>query len=61
MFVENYRRENTESIMGGSPSTLNPIPYPKISDEDWRVWSICSCRSDPSTSIKLPSLNRDTG
>ena len=29
MFVENYRRENTESIMGGSPSTLNPDPLPK--------------------------------
>ena len=40
MFVENYRRENTESIMGGSPSTLNLIPYPKISDEDWRVWNL---------------------
>lgn len=40
MFVENYRQENTESIMGGSPSVPNPIPYPKISDEDWRVWNL---------------------
>jgi hypothetical protein len=36
MFVENYRLENAESIMGGGEAT--PIPYPKISDEDWRVW-----------------------
>ncbi len=40
MFVENYRQENTESIMVGGPSALSPIPYPKISDEDWRVWNL---------------------
>jgi hypothetical protein len=37
MFVENYRRENAESIMAGGESS--PPPYPRISDEDWRVWS----------------------
>lgn len=36
MFVENYRRENDKSIMTGGGA--RPIPYPKISDEDWRVW-----------------------
>jgi hypothetical protein len=38
MFVENYRRENAESIMGGGEA--RPIPYPKISEEDWRVWNV---------------------
>jgi len=37
MFVENYRRENAESIMAGGESAQ--VPYPKISDEDWRVWA----------------------
>lgn len=37
MFVENYRRENAESMMAGGESS--PLPYPKISDGDWRVWS----------------------
>jgi hypothetical protein len=37
MFVENYRRENAESIMAGGESS--PPPYPRISDEGWRVWS----------------------
>jgi hypothetical protein len=37
MFVENYRRDNAESIMAGSEAI--PIPYPRISDEDWRVWA----------------------
>ena len=38
MFVENYRRDNAESIMAGGEA--KPIPYPKISDEDWRVWTL---------------------
>jgi hypothetical protein len=38
MFVENYRQENAESIMAGGDA--RPIPYPKISAADWRVWSI---------------------
>ena len=38
MFVENYRRENIESLMGGN--NASPIPYPKISEEDWRVWNL---------------------
>jgi hypothetical protein len=38
MFIENYRREDAASIMGGSQS--RQIPYPKISRDDWRVWSV---------------------
>ena len=37
MFVENYRRDNAESIMAGGEA--RPMPYPRISDEDWRVWA----------------------
>lgn len=33
MFVENYR---LETMVGGQAQTV--IPYPKISDEDWRKW-----------------------
>lgn len=36
MFVENYRQENGESIMAGGDAC--PIPYPKLSAEDWRAW-----------------------
>ena len=36
MFVENYRRENAELMVAGSDPM--PIPYPKLSAEDWRVW-----------------------
>jgi hypothetical protein len=35
MFVEHYRQENSESIMAGG---ARAIPYPKIAEEDWRVW-----------------------
>jgi len=38
MFIENYRREDAESIMAGGQSVR--IPYPKISQDDWRVWSV---------------------
>ena len=38
MFVENYRSEQVDSFMGGSDAT--PIPYPNISDEDWRAWKL---------------------
>lgn len=38
MFVENYRLENASSIMAGGDATT--IPYPKVSAEDWRVWSL---------------------
>jgi hypothetical protein len=38
MFIENYRREDAESIMAGGQSRT--VPYPKISQDDWRVWSI---------------------
>jgi hypothetical protein len=37
MFVENYRRETAGSIMAGGE--FSPPPYPRISDQDWRVWS----------------------
>ncbi len=37
MFVENYRHEQVDSLMGGN--NARPIPYPKLSDEDWRVWN----------------------
>jgi hypothetical protein len=36
MFVENYRVENAQSLMAGGDAT--PIPYPKISEQDWRAW-----------------------
>ncbi|HWO40209.1 MAG TPA: hypothetical protein VNO43_00200 [Candidatus Eisenbacteria bacterium] len=38
MFVETYRQENAASMMAGGDA--GPIPYPKISEEDWRVWSL---------------------
>ena len=38
MFVENYRREDAASIMAGGESRA--IPYPKISQDDWRVWRV---------------------
>src|ERR1044071_7395346 len=37
MFVENYRSEGSQSIIGGGEA--NPIPYAPISAEDWSVWS----------------------
>jgi len=33
MFVENYR---VDTMIGGQAQSM--IPYPKISDEDWRKW-----------------------
>ncbi len=38
MFVETYRREDTDSTI--PEGELKPIPYPKISAEDWRVWTL---------------------
>jgi hypothetical protein len=38
MFVESYRQENAESLMAGGDAI--PIPYPKLSAEDWRVWNL---------------------
>jgi hypothetical protein len=38
MFIENYGRENAESIMAGAESRV--VPYPNISDEDWRIWNL---------------------
>ncbi len=38
MFVENYRKENAElMLVGGDPA---PIPYLKLSEQDWRVWRV---------------------
>jgi hypothetical protein len=37
MFLENYHRQDAELTMAGGES--GAIPYPKISAEDWRVWS----------------------
>ena len=36
MFIENYRQENSESIMAGGDA--RPIPYPKLSAQDWHAW-----------------------
>jgi hypothetical protein len=36
MFVENYRWKDAESIMAGGDAM--PIPYPKLTVEDWQVW-----------------------
>lgn len=36
MFIENYYKESAESIMG--IGEVKPIPYPRISEDDWRVW-----------------------
>jgi hypothetical protein len=38
MFVENYRLEEPP-LGGGRGLTHEPIPYPTISDEDWKVWT----------------------
>src|SRR5919106_92609 len=38
MFVENYRLEELP-LGGGTAHTNETIPYPRISDEDWKVWT----------------------
>ena len=38
MFVETYREENGGSVMAGGDARR--IPYPKISQEDWRAWTL---------------------
>ena len=38
MFVENYRLEEPP-LGGGTGHTNEAIPYPIISDEDWKVWT----------------------
>src|SRR5439155_27129018 len=40
MFVENYRLEDPP-LGGGTGHTNEAIPYPTISDEDWKVWTTC--------------------
>ena len=37
MLLENYRRDETDTLMGGSDAFL--IPYPIISTEDWKIWA----------------------
>jgi len=53
MFIENYRREDAESIMGGSQA--RQIPYPKISPDDWRVWTVFL----PVRSLNLDKIKLD--
>jgi len=38
MFVENYRLEEPP-LGGGRGLTNEAIPYPTISDDDWKVWT----------------------
>jgi len=38
MFVENYRLEDPP-LGGGTGHTNEAIPYPAISDEEWKVWT----------------------
>ena len=38
MFVEHYRLEEPP-LGGGRGLTNEAIPYPRISDEDWKVWT----------------------
>ena len=63
MFVENYRRENAESIMAGGEA--RPIPYPRISDEDWRVWAtflpVRSHRLDRIAASKFSTTSLNEG
>ena len=37
MFVENYRQETNFLMTGGD---FRPLPYPKISNQDWRAWKL---------------------
>ena len=63
MFVENYRRENAESIMAGAEARA--MPYPRISDEDWRVWTaflpIRSHNLDKTAASKFSTTSLDEG
>ena len=63
MFVENYRRDNAESIMAGGQA--RPIPYPRISNEDWRVWvtflPVRSHNLDKSAAAKFSTTALDDG
>src|SRR5207249_11202655 len=38
MFVENYRLQDP-LLGGGTGHTNEAIPYPAISDEEWKVWT----------------------
>src|SRR6266498_2400595 len=38
MFVETYRLE-ARPVGGGTSRTTEAIPYPTISDDDWKVWT----------------------
>jgi hypothetical protein len=56
MFVENYRWKDAESIMAGGDAM--PIPYPKLTMEDWRVWkTILPIRSQNVEKIAAANLS----
>lgn len=38
MFVENYRRDNAESLMGSGQTNQNS--YPLIHADDWKAWKL---------------------
>jgi hypothetical protein len=63
MFVENYRRDNAESIMAGGEARA--MPYPRISDEDWRVWAtflpVRSHNLDRAAASKFSTTSLDEG
>jgi len=63
MFVENYRRENAESIMAGGDG--RSIPYPRISDDDWHVWAtflpVRSHNLDMLAASKFSTIALDEG
>lgn len=59
MFVENYREENAEVLFAAGEARA--IPYPRISDEDWRVWRIfLPHKSEQFEKGALLSINADT-
>jgi hypothetical protein len=67
MFIENYRLEGT-AIGGGTASVTGEIPYPRISDEDWKVWTTFlpvrtqiseHFLSDPNSRLYIQTLPSD--
>ncbi|MGH7845883.1 MAG: hypothetical protein ACREQW_12035 [Candidatus Binatia bacterium] len=58
MFVENYREENAEVFAAGE---ARAIPYPRISEDDWRVWRMfLPHKSEQFEKGALLSINADT-
>jgi hypothetical protein len=59
MFVENYREEKTEGFFAGGESRA--IPYPRITDEEWRVWRMfLPHKSEQFEKAALLSISADT-